>query len=62
MRDIERNLIQKEVDNYLSVLYEEIGLKEEEELMKLEMKMKEKEEENKRKKEKKRNDELTTMI
>ena len=37
VREIEGKLVQGEVEKYLSVLFEEVSRKEEEELLKLEM-------------------------
>ena len=59
-----------EVEKYLSLLYEEVSRKEEEELLKLEMQIKEREEikiahereQRKNKMEQKKNEELAGMI
>ena len=59
-----------EVEKYLSLLYEEVSRKEEEELLKLEMQIKEREEiqiahereQRKKKMEQKKNEELAGMI
>ena len=44
MREIEGKLVQGEVEKYLSVLFEEVSRKQEEELLKLEMQIQEREE------------------
>ena len=62
--------MQGEVEKYLSLLYEEVSRKEEEELLKLEMQIKEREEikiahereQRKNKMEQKKNEELAGMI
>ena len=62
--------MQGEVEKYLSLLYEEVSRKEEEELLKLEIQIKEREEiqiaherqQRKKKMEQKKNEELAGMI